>query len=135
MSGSKTEWHVLGLSGGRDSAALAVHMRQNHPELDIDYFFTDTGKELPEVYEFLVKLEGFLGKTHPAAEPRSRLRLLAQAIQQFPAIAADALVHAAVEATSFRAMDQAGAREGDEGLQLCRDPRRRGIPRRLHLQA
>ena len=57
-----TEWHVLGLSGGRDSAALAVHMRQNHPELDLDYFFTDTGKELPEVYEFLGKLEGFLGK-------------------------------------------------------------------------
>ena len=56
------EWHVLGLSGGRDSAALAVHMRQNHPALDIDYFFTDTGKELPEVYEFLGKLEGFLGK-------------------------------------------------------------------------
>ena len=54
--------HVLGLSGGRDSAALAVYMRQNHPELDIDYFFTDTGKELPEVYEFLVRLEGFLGK-------------------------------------------------------------------------
>ena len=54
--------HVLGLSGGRDSAALAVHMRQEHPELDLEYFFTDTGKELPEVYEFLVKLEGFLGK-------------------------------------------------------------------------
>ena len=54
--------HVLGLSGGRDSAALAVFMRQNHPDLDIEYFFTDTGKELPEVYEFLVKLEGFLGK-------------------------------------------------------------------------
>ena len=62
MSGSQSEWHVLGLSGGRDSAALAVHMRQNHPELDIEYFFTDTGKELPEVYEYLVKLEGFLGK-------------------------------------------------------------------------
>jgi 3'-phosphoadenosine 5'-phosphosulfate sulfotransferase (PAPS reductase)/FAD synthetase len=57
------ENHVLGLSGGRDSAALAVYMRQNHPELDIDYFFTDTGKELPEVYEFLGRLEGFLGKT------------------------------------------------------------------------
>ena len=54
--------HVLGLSGGRDSAALAVYMRQNHPEYNIDYFFTDTGKELPEVYEFLVKLEGFLGQ-------------------------------------------------------------------------
>lgn len=55
------EKHVLGLSGGRDSAALAIYMRQNHPELEIDYFFTDTGKELPEVYEFLVSLEGFLG--------------------------------------------------------------------------
>ena len=59
---AQAERHVLGLSGGRDSAALAVYMRQNHPDLDIDYFFTDTGKELPEVYEFLVKLEGFLGK-------------------------------------------------------------------------
>lgn len=56
------EKHVLGLSGGRDSAALAVYMRQHHPELDIEYFFTDTGKELPEVYEFLGLLEGFLGK-------------------------------------------------------------------------
>jgi len=54
--------HVLGISGGRDSAALAVYMRQNHPELEIEYFFTDTGKELPEVYEFLGQLEGFLGK-------------------------------------------------------------------------
>ena len=54
--------HVLGLSGGRDSAALAVHMRQNHPELRIHYFFTDTGKELPEAYGFLVRLEGFLGQ-------------------------------------------------------------------------
>lgn len=56
------EQHVLGLSGGRDSAALAVYMRQHCPELHIDYFFTDTGKELPEVYEFLTRLEGFLGK-------------------------------------------------------------------------
>lgn len=62
MNANGTERHVLGLSGGRDSAALAVFMRQHHPEIDIEYFFTDTGKELPEVYEFLVKLEGFLGK-------------------------------------------------------------------------
>ena len=56
------ERHVLGLSGGRDSAALAVFMRQHFPDLPIEYFFTDTGKELPEVYEFLGRLEGFLGK-------------------------------------------------------------------------
>ena len=53
--------HVLGISGGKDSAALAIFMKQFHPDLQIDYFFTDTGKELPEVYEFLGTLEGFLG--------------------------------------------------------------------------
>ncbi|MEQ8301338.1 MAG: phosphoadenosine phosphosulfate reductase family protein [Hyphomonas sp.] len=54
--------HVLGLSGGRDSASLAVFMRQRHPEIDVEYFFTDTGKELPEVYDYLTRLEGYLGK-------------------------------------------------------------------------
>ncbi len=61
--------HVLGLSGGKDSAALAIFMRQHRPELDIEYFFTDTGKELPEVYEFLGKLEGFLGRRIHALNP------------------------------------------------------------------
>ncbi|MFT8781519.1 phosphoadenosine phosphosulfate reductase family protein [Acetobacter orientalis] len=55
--------HVLGLSGGRDSAALAIFMRQRHPEIDVEYFFTDTGKELPEVYRYLTRLEGYLGKS------------------------------------------------------------------------
>lgn len=64
------ERHVLGISGGKDSAALAVHMRQAHPELDIEYFFTDTGKELPEVYEFLGRLEGYLGKPIERLNPR-----------------------------------------------------------------
>lgn len=59
---SVNEIHVLGLSGGRDSAALAVYMRQHHPDIEIEYFFTDTGKELPEVYEYLGRLEGFLGQ-------------------------------------------------------------------------
>ncbi|WP_434033268.1 phosphoadenosine phosphosulfate reductase family protein [Cupriavidus sp. a3] len=62
--------HVLGLSGGKDSAALAVFMRQYHPELDIEYFFTDTGKELPEVHEFLGRLEGYLGKPIIRLNPR-----------------------------------------------------------------
>lgn len=68
------ERHVLGLSGGKDSAALAVWMRDRHPELDIDYFFTDTGEELPEVYEFLGRLEGYLGKTIARLNPRRDFR-------------------------------------------------------------
>lgn len=64
------ERHVLGLSGGRDSAALAVYVRQTMPDIDVEYFFTDTGKELPEVYEFLGRLEGFLGKPILRLNPR-----------------------------------------------------------------
>lgn len=64
------ERHVLGLSGGKDSAALAVYMRQTHPDLEIEYFFTDTGKELPEVYEFLGRLEGYLGRPIERLNPR-----------------------------------------------------------------
>jgi 3'-phosphoadenosine 5'-phosphosulfate sulfotransferase (PAPS reductase)/FAD synthetase len=40
--------HILGLSGGKDSTALAIYMRDRVPELE--YVFTDTGKELPEAY-------------------------------------------------------------------------------------
>ena len=46
---------VLGMSGGKDSSALAIFMKEKEPELEVEYFFTDTGKELPEVYEFLDK--------------------------------------------------------------------------------
>lgn len=52
--------HVLGVSGGKDSAALAIYMRDKIPEME--YFFTDTGAELPEVYTFLDRLEGYLSK-------------------------------------------------------------------------
>jgi 3'-phosphoadenosine 5'-phosphosulfate sulfotransferase (PAPS reductase)/FAD synthetase len=52
--------HVLGISGGKDSAALAIYMRDRLP--DVEYFFTDTGAELPEVYEYLDRLEDYLGK-------------------------------------------------------------------------
>ncbi|MBJ9237167.1 phosphoadenosine phosphosulfate reductase family protein [Citrobacter koseri] len=68
------ERHVLGLSGGKDSAALAVYMRDAYPHLDIDYFFTDTGEELPEVYEFLGRLEGYLGKPIIRLNPRRDFR-------------------------------------------------------------
>ena len=80
--------HIIGISGGKDSAALAIYLvskagdweyfsclaasvgqekeakriadMQKAP--DIEYFFTDTGKELPEVYSYLSILEKYLGK-------------------------------------------------------------------------
>ncbi len=52
--------HICGISGGKDSSALALHLRDRVPEME--YFFCDTGAELPETYEFLTRLEVILGK-------------------------------------------------------------------------
>lgn len=57
---SATIRHILSLSGGKDSAALAIHMRDRVPEME--YIFHDTDKELPETIAYLELLEGVLGK-------------------------------------------------------------------------
>ncbi len=54
--------HVLGISGGKDSAALAIYLREKYPKLDIMYYFCDTGKELDETYELIGHLKSYLGK-------------------------------------------------------------------------
>lgn len=54
--------HVLGISGGKDSAALAIYLKSNYPTLDIEYYSSDTGKELDETYQLIRNLEIFLGK-------------------------------------------------------------------------
>jgi len=52
--------HILALSGGKDSSALAVYMLGKIQ--NVEYVFCDTEKELDETYDYLVKLETFLGK-------------------------------------------------------------------------
>lgn len=52
--------HILSLSGGKDSAALAVYLRDRIQNME--YIFHDTGKELPETIAYLERLEGYLGK-------------------------------------------------------------------------
>jgi len=52
--------HILSLSGGKDSAALAVYMRDRVPEME--YIFHDAGKELPETLSYIDRLQDYLGK-------------------------------------------------------------------------
>ena len=54
--------HVLGISGGKDSAALAIYMRQKYPTLKVEYYNSDTGCELEETEKLVDNLESFLGK-------------------------------------------------------------------------
>ncbi len=58
MSNRRTR-HILCLSGGKDSTALAIYLRDRVPNLE--YLFLDTEKELPETYEYLDIVEAYLG--------------------------------------------------------------------------
>lgn len=54
--------HVLGISGGKDSAALAIYMSGLYPDMDVDYYTSDTGRELDETYKLIDRLESRMGK-------------------------------------------------------------------------
>ena len=64
--------HILGISGGKDSTALAVYLKNKYSELDVEYFFCDTDKELPETYEYLERLKIYLGKPIKILPERKR---------------------------------------------------------------
>lgn len=59
--------HVLNVSGGKDSSALALLMAGRVKGLEhfrienVEYVFADTQKELPETYEYLSRLEAEVG--------------------------------------------------------------------------
>lgn len=53
--------HILGISGGKDSAALAIYLKEKYPNLNLEYYFCDTGKELEETYKLIENLKGHYG--------------------------------------------------------------------------
>lgn len=55
--------HVLGISGGKDSAALAIYLNDKYPAMNVEYYSCDTGKELDETYQLIKNLEIYLGKS------------------------------------------------------------------------
>jgi 3'-phosphoadenosine 5'-phosphosulfate sulfotransferase (PAPS reductase)/FAD synthetase len=65
------EYHILSLSGGKDSTALAFYIKDNMPEVHekVEYVFCDTECELPDTYEYLDKIEIFLDKQITRLKP------------------------------------------------------------------
>ena len=53
--------HILGISGGKDSAALAIYLKKKYPDLKIEYYNSDTGCELQETYVLIERLKAALG--------------------------------------------------------------------------
>lgn len=53
--------HELGISGGKDSAALAIYVKTMYPSINLNFYTCDTGKELDETYQLIQNLEVYLG--------------------------------------------------------------------------
>lgn len=53
--------HVVGLSGGKDSTALALRLAEIEPR-DYEYICNATGNELPALFDHLKRMEDILSK-------------------------------------------------------------------------
>lgn len=53
--------HIIPISG-KDSLATALIQLKKEPDLDYEFMFNPTGEELPVVFEWLNKVENYLGK-------------------------------------------------------------------------
>ncbi len=54
--------HIVGLSGGGDSTAMALWLAENEPR-DYTYICNATGNELPDLFEHLRHMESLRGET------------------------------------------------------------------------
>jgi len=61
--------HVIGISGGKDSCALAIYLNRLYPEMEFVYYSADTGRELAETYTLIEQLEIELGVKIDTLEP------------------------------------------------------------------
>jgi hypothetical protein len=53
---------IVALSGGKDSTAMALRLRELNPEVEFDFLCTPTGDELPEMIAHWSRLEQLLGQ-------------------------------------------------------------------------
>lgn len=53
--------HIVQFSGGKDSTAMLLMMLEKGMQID-EIIFCDTGKEFPEMYEHIKKVEQYIGR-------------------------------------------------------------------------
>ncbi len=82
------EYHILSLSGGKDSTALAFFIKDNMPEVfeQMEMVFADTEHELPETYDYLNKIEMFLNKPIVKIKPYKSFDHIYSVYNQLPSV-------------------------------------------------
>ncbi len=69
MPGNNKPQQIVSLSGGRDSTAMLLMMLEKGEQID-DIVFFDWGKEYPEMYAHLIKLENYIGRSFTRLYPK-----------------------------------------------------------------
>lgn len=77
------ETHVIALSGGKDSTAMALRLAEVEPR-DYDYVYTPTGDELPEMIDHWHRLGELLGKPLTVVSPMITLVELTKEQKMLP---------------------------------------------------
>jgi 3'-phosphoadenosine 5'-phosphosulfate sulfotransferase (PAPS reductase)/FAD synthetase len=70
------ELHVISISGGKDSAALAVYLQKKYPNREFKYLFFDTKEELQDTYNYLDKIKSILGINIEYKKPKKSFKEL-----------------------------------------------------------
>lgn len=76
--------HVVFLSGGKDSTAMALRLREIEPDTDYEYVITPTGNELPEMFEHWKRCSELLGKRLTVLSCGKSLLKLIQDMKMIP---------------------------------------------------
>lgn len=84
----ETTQHIVWVSGGKDSTAMALILCETRPDVAWRYVCTPTRNELPDVVEHWEKLGELLGKPIERIEHPLGLRGLIEAQKMLPSHAA-----------------------------------------------
>ena len=115
--------HIGALSGGKDSTAMALRLREIEPDTDFRFVITPTGAELPPMAEHWRKLEGLLGKPLTVVSPGFTLMDLCREQKMIPNFRArfctrmlKIIPYLAWLQNQFPAVSYVGLRADEEGL-------------------
>lgn len=77
--------HVVGLSGGKDSTALALRLAEIEPR-EYEYICNETGNELPEMQQHWARLEQMLGAPIKRVRYKKDLRDTIRQMNMLPSV-------------------------------------------------
>lgn len=119
--------HIVALSGGKDSTAMALILKEQNPDIDFEYVITPTGDEFPDMIAHWRNLETILGKKLTVLEsgetlnsliekfsslPNHRQRWCTRILKIEPYIAFMATVAPAISYVGLRADEDSEVRQG-----------------------